>query len=997
MQEAYVSFLRRYSTIGVVCFIQACFILMSCSSLSHAQDPYHIIYDVNDGLPSDELYDLYVAADNLIWIATDRGISTYDGYEFKTYSQKDGLAYPTNFKVISDQFNRIWFNGYDGSLSVFNSDSFHKVVFNDAYSTSLIPKDRNYFNNVGVDSAGSIFTHRLRGSYIGSNSTIYSVKKDGKLEQIVHRFDTLGKSDTHKFTLERAQFVNTDFYRIMERKTYLDVVYEIEEDKILFAVRKSINRNRRNGRPVAELFLLHEGKIHKLFESINEITSIYVDHYSNVLISTFSGILMYPNGDITQKPQVLFQNTAFTSVTQDYEGNYWASTKSGLIFIPTLNIDPAPFNTTIIKVNPLGQHLILKTAHHGVRCLKNGSIMPKLLTAKSFNTGKYFDYNNAIILNSGNQFIAEKNKDLKVTSIDESKDIRRHSDESDFYNAAEVVRNTFRNLRKIPSMDSYKWTQTVNVDHNNNVWIGTLKALYVIESKNQNHVRKLSDSVALLNTRISDIEISGANDVWVSTLGNGIVQFCNGKISTVLNQETGLSSDLINQMYLETDSVLWVCGNRGLDKVIIRKHSGDVKFIVTNFNNVDGLPSNYVYDFAYWDKHYWIATSKGLAKFKSTDSLIVKNKPTLEITAVFSDGEYFDTDSTHVLQPNQNDVTFRFKGISYRKPTRGFYTYTLDGYEKPTQWKSTDHRYIEYTNLAPGDYVFRVKAGNKYDQWSEERTFGFTIRPHFTDTWWFWLLCFIGVTGVLRYIYLRRIRYENRLAEIRRSAAEAHLKNEIAELTRFRNQFNPHFIFNALNSIQQHILDDDAIGAANFLSKFSKLIRQSLNLSTEVYITIAKEFDFLENYLILERQKFTEKFQFDFKNVHDVILDDYLIPPLLLQPAVENVIKHAFENTENGILSIEIRNHSMHEAFIIQIVDNGRRVKSYDKADNLGKRRSLGLKIIRDRIALLNISHPRVSSSFELESDLEGAVTVAKFVIPKIHAYENFTSSNNRR
>jgi len=105
-------------------------LLINCQLMGQQSDPHYIQYSVAEGLPSSEVYDLEIDSLNQLWISTDRGVSVYNGYEFKTYTTEDGLAGNCNFEIFKDSQNRLWFNGYNQTLSLFKNGIFSSYMYN---------------------------------------------------------------------------------------------------------------------------------------------------------------------------------------------------------------------------------------------------------------------------------------------------------------------------------------------------------------------------------------------------------------------------------------------------------------------------------------------------------------------------------------------------------------------------------------------------------------------------------------------------------------------------------------------------------------------------------------------------------------------------------------------------------------------------------------------------------------------------------------------------
>lgn len=194
-------------------------------------------------------------------------------------------------------------------------------------------------------------------------------------------------------------------------------------------------------------------------------------------------------------------------------------------------------------------------------------------------------------------------------------------------------------------------------------------------------------------------------------------------------------------------------------------------------------------------------------------------------------------------------------------------------------------------------------------------------------------------------------------------------KYEISKLERsaLQAQMNPHFIFNCLNSIQNYIMRNDKDVAMDYLGRFATLIRQYLHASTKDLVTLDDEISMLTNYLHLEQMRFNQSFEYHFQI--DKIIDptEISLPPLLIQPFVENAILHGMTSITNGgqiNIGISKKENQLH----ITIKDNG---KGFDKNKNSGMRKSLGISITQKRLQYIN-DHSAGNYAISTRSDESG-------------------------
>ncbi|MDP2525584.1 histidine kinase [Maribacter dokdonensis] len=189
-----------------------------------------------------------------------------------------------------------------------------------------------------------------------------------------------------------------------------------------------------------------------------------------------------------------------------------------------------------------------------------------------------------------------------------------------------------------------------------------------------------------------------------------------------------------------------------------------------------------------------------------------------------------------------------------------------------------------------------------------------------------------------------------------RSNQQQKLANNLLALKSLRSQMNPHFIFNALNSVNNFISKSDERSANRYLSDFSKLMRSVLENSEEDFIPLEKELQQLELYIKLEHSRFEDKFDYQITVDETVQVSKFQIPPMLLQPYIENAIWHGLRyREEKGELLVDVKENS-EDSIIISITDNGigRKKSAEIKTQNQKKQKSKGMGIIQKRVAILN-------------------------------------------
>ncbi len=318
------------------------------------------------------------------------------------------------------------------------------------------------------------------------------------------------------------------------------------------------------------------------------------------------------------------------------------------------------------------------------------------------------------------------------------------------------------------------------------------------------------------------------------------------------------------------------------------------------------------------------------------------------------------------LNYDQSTISIETGIIDYYAKGQGHIRYKLEENGKDINWQYGPAYYtIRYEGLQPGSYRLVMQASNVGNEFNSPlKILMINISPAFWNTWWFRITAFIFVIaliyGLMRWrlqqkfrLQLERSEKERQFAEKEKQLAELQQQKTEVEMQALRAQMNPHFIFNSLNSINRFILKKQSSEATEYLTKFSRLIRMILNNSVSASVSLADDLEALQLYLELERLRCEEKFSFKIKCDPDLDIDFIQVPPMLLQPFVENAIWHGLMSKESeGHLSINILQEN--STLICIITDDGiGRKKAADLKDKSGKHKSMGMKITESRIAMM--------------------------------------------
>jgi ligand-binding sensor domain-containing protein/two-component sensor histidine kinase len=443
------------------------------------------------------------------------------------------------------------------------------------------------------------------------------------------------------------------------------------------------------------------------------------------------------------------------------------------------------------------------------------------------------------------------------------------------------------------------------------------------------------------------MEADRENHLWICTTLGLLRYNTRTQLFTQFTTADGLPNNNCFRICSDKNGNLWITTHNGLSFYHVQKNS------FTNFYIEDGLPLNF-FDGALnttWDGKILAGYTGGLVLI-DPDNL--PNNPTIPPVQI-SSIKVMNQNMHYLIKENgikeirlkhyQNVLAFSFSVLNFTNPARNKYFYQLSGFDK--DWRQSEDGNIIYTNLGPGTYILKVKGSNNSAIMNEDGdTLHIIITPALWQTNWFKLAaCLLLVTGCWL-LFRRRIKAIRHEAELKQKIAET-------EMQALRAQMNPHFIFNCINNIDALIQSNDKYQATVYLNKFAKLIRNILDSSKHNTVTLSKDMETLKLYIELEQFRNENKFTAEIKADESLLTDDYKIPPLIIQPYVENAILHGLRNrpdNEGKLFISATRNDNLIE-FIIQ--DNG---VGRDAKNNRVKKekQSYGMQINEDRIRHFN-------------------------------------------
>lgn len=484
------------------------------------------------------------------------------------------------------------------------------------------------------------------------------------------------------------------------------------------------------------------------------------------------------------------------------------------------------------------------------------------------------------------------------------------------------------------------------------LWIGTTNGLFHFHPDDRSFMHYKHnpvDTTSLSENEIWTIHESGDGTMWIGTLGGGLNAFdrATGKFRSFTNKH-GLGNNYVCCILEDEHGQLWMSTNNSVSKFDPATKSF-TNYYTSAVQSTGGF--SFGSGLRMRDGRMCFGGMKGLLVFHPDSIRQSQFAAPLVITSCEvlgkkRSGELANND-TLVLRHDENHLSFEFASLDFSNTMNNRYAYILHGAEG-TWIDCGTRRSCTYSNLEPGDYVFRVKGTNSDGVWNEKGiSIVVRIVPPVHRTQWFRWSATLVLVAFLSTLVITWHRQARKKERTERKMIES-------ELRALRLQMNPHFIFNSLNAIQNFVLEADVRNANEYLAKFARLMRMILENSKQPAIRLKDEIDFLRMYLEIESLRFHGSFQFMI-DVDPQLDDDTAIPSMLLQPYVENALRHGLSHKgSKGTLRIALE--KLDSVILASVEDDGiGRARSQEMQQGRHSRyASMGMEITQDRLNILN-------------------------------------------
>ncbi len=947
------------------------------------------------GLPGNSVRDIVKDAQGNLWIGTDNGLSKYDGTSFTNYYKNDGLPGNRVWALASTPDSSIYVGCYLNGLRLIKEDSIYQVPgfpstqklksirqlsYSQYLNALLIGTDHGLysFRNKKITRLDTLISHPSKVSITG-------IREEGPiLYYSVHASKAAGLYRLHINATSLAPIQHT---RVTSRKSFesehIDsVIYNSYFNQLTLLDKKTL----------APFDTLHADKEMLIWDMAkDDKKNLWLAGFGHNYNKGSLNIVNTSKKTIAPAPYQVFTNSLSCLFFDKETQIMWAGSSDNGLFA----IQKTPFSTLqsdkikgILDIAPIGTDSIYTLTKAGL-FLWNGKIFKEIYSKAE--------------LKQNTLTLRDKNYPQKAPATSWARFVwHTHSFQlshiAKLDNRLYVASNRGSiSIEKTPQYlplgyDSY-------IKNSGDVFyaIPYTPLVRIPSLKDAQH----SEIVKTASAKVSDISkmIMHKGQIFAASYFNGLYAIKNNQAQN-LNSKNSQLGDNITDLTIGPDNYLWCVSNEGHLFQLDIADSLKVKNVWSSKNNLQGNQFKWL---TFSGEHLFLGSNKGVNVVPLSE-LGKKNFRTVHFYNAHNNYSHIsannaqkdDADNiylhtfdkiisiTNSYQPPTSDGKLIIKGIKINNQAATLAqleSQKLKHYQQsmglsfllqkyPNSY-NTSYRYrinsghwqnsntLHLQQLLPGNYQLELEAFDLETSSTYRKKLSFAIAP----PWYrhpLGILFIITTLGLLVFtIFQYRLRRERKQQQARQRIAQEMAALQIRSL---QGQMNPHFIFNSLNSIQNQMLSNKTETALDFLNKLAGLMRTNLNHLGHEFISLEQEIDFIVNYLALEKMRFKDKLDYTLDvKTHDL---SFLIPPMMLQPIIENSIKHGIRPlTTKGHISIVISDAD--ETLHVEIKDNGIGRKAAAKNKNPLSNTGKGLKLIKRRLELLNKQYE--TDSFDMQ------------------------------
>ncbi|WP_124980052.1 sensor histidine kinase [Nonlabens xiamenensis] len=941
-------------------------------------EPVKYQLSTEHGLPDNEVYAIIADQEHNLWLSTNSGTFKYNGRSFEHFHHEKQKGQST-FGIIADSSGTLWYNNGYGQIFSINNDKVSLRYEFDRVPLSYVEKINVFDDLIYVSGrekivifdtlSGEVKTHDYQsqslpatnvdvspnGAFTIKGNYLLNLHREGHTIQAMDLTNLkLPKNRGFLFHFEEdiyGAFPNSNgnlFFSILQQKELMGAFKEIDDASINFI--KKIDETlwffTSNG---AYRYSFSNDKFHYDSHYLKDhtVTNLVVDHDENLIFSTLNDGLF-----IIEDPTIkVLQLTDFAPLSSI---NSLTNGRQGEIYFLVNQRKLVNYNTIT------GKATFKNISRHQDQLLYYDKLKNRLWL-----------FNNQV----ATVFDADLHVIDRFSGIARPKDFKRASKNAfiaGYYNSVMLVDEELNPIQSIPIRTS------IVENTKEKLYYSSINGVFVTDHDLMNNMPLELNGKAFKANKI----VSGQESDIVYAVSNQKLFTIDSSTVKPHTFQYSLKEELVIDIAYK-EPFLTVLTDKGLYDYHTTTHK--------QLNYPFSLPKNIrknLKQILPVANQLWMTDGKGLyMKSKESKSLL----PTKEIELTM-DGLWIDKNSVkfrndQTIEIEYNSTVKMIPWVNQVNSSRQYnYYYTLDEEE----WHTLEAGdAISLSGLPVGKNTLLIQAEDKLTQ-SESNLLSihFEVAAPYFKTWWFYavifLLCLL-TTGAFYSIFnaYRNRRWEHKITSVQNEKRLVQL-----QLENLRSQMNPHFLFNALNSLQDHIISNEQKEASKFLVKFSKLMRMFLDHSRSDVITLDQEIETLELYLSLEKKRFNNQLTYKIKIDPSINRFKTMVPSLFLQPYIENALLHGLLN-RNGKKELSIVFSKYNNSLFCRISDNGiGREAAAELAKQRQSHRPFGTMANNKRIQLINSGgNMKLNVEYTDHTDTNGQATGTSILIKLFHEH----------
>ncbi|WP_118974358.1 sensor histidine kinase [Taibaiella koreensis] len=882
-------------------------------------------FTASDGLSSNLIYSITRERNGYLWLSTDKGVSRYNGQSYKNFTTADGLPDNEIFNIREDYEGRLWLATFNGTLCYYKDGQFHtpvntpwlKLPLKSSQLISHLLADSSIFIQLtDVQRLIHIRHNQVRMLYTGLNQVVQDIallpgKRGYKLRTSDRDIDidTSGKRISEKLRGTRVFFaiasfsLPTDHYLFSDNRVYTD------SGKILRRTVKHLPLPPNTGGGV-QMFM--SGK--------------------DLMICGPDGLWINDSLQIPTEQEVLF-------VEKDSDGNFWFGTKGkGLYQFSRFFREQVQYQQaykgqaiyakivgkTLFFTNNAGD--LYRLADKKMICLikaKNRNVNHKRAYFLIDDRGTFFTISTHSSLLMRLQQTVTKARPILLANINEFKTLIPKDSFIYAFGSQNFYRIPYSWFQPYPSpplkvLDSVHTFSTDRIhaavmDHSDqSLWYTRTNVVY-----------RITDTASVPQPQLGKQtfrQMAFAGTFFAGITESNAMVLANRYKEPLVLLDTVPESDCVWEDFYPIDQqhILITTNNYHRLLTFLPTSPGEKPRYRLETIEDPFIPQQV--DAIAVDSNNCFFLKDGNILQVATHTLFERTPLPRPVITSFQTIERSYPLSQDIIVPysESGNINIAFDNINFSS-TEVSCEYSVSR-SKQAQWIPLTGNAINLSAPGSGQYTLRIRSKTISSGYCLPIVLSFTIEKPFWATWWFLTICgavFIALVWLaillVAWIKIRRKQRQH----------EADMKYQQSEYKALNALMNPHFIFNSLNNIQGLINKDEKRIANEYLVIFSDLVRQNMHNVSRGFISLQQELNLVENYLTLEKLRFKDLIHYEMRIDEEVDADDIMIPPLMIQPLVENAVKHGLLPRQSTNSKVTVTVYEKANKLYIEITDNG--------------------------------------------------------------------------